>query len=378
MENLKNNPRQNIFQRNLKKTIVVILIFTIFGTAIIWEKILQYYHRPSQSGPVRYINLREFSPRSVTWVKPPKEANLGNTVFAIRADDNGFIIPSKVHEHPDRTIVCLGSSTTECCNMEEDKRWPYLAGRLLERDTGLKVNSYNAGVSSNNTFNSIEILMNKVLPLRPQVVLILHNINDLTTLLYDKTYWSKNPITGPIIQVDTSWENNLVKTWWQSWETFFPNLYRKVTRFLKKSKQKNTSVITAKQKLEVDKALLLAEFGANLETFIQICRIRNIIPVLMTQANRFTQTPEPFLREAFIETERTRGVSYEMFKDLYDSFNNHIREVAAANNVVLIDLAASIPQHQDYIYDAVHLTPDGCQKIAELVKEKVEPLLMGN
>ena len=76
----------------------------------------------------------------------------------------------------------------------------------------------------------------------------------------------------------------------------------------------------------------------------------------MTQANRFTQTPEPFLREGFIETERTRGVSYEMFKDLYDSFNNHIREVAAANNVVLIDLAASIPQHQDYIYDAVHLT----------------------
>lgn len=378
MINFNNNPCQNIFQRNLKKTIVLIVIFTIFGTALIWDKILQYYSRPTQSGPVRYINLREFSPWSLTWVKSPKEANLGNTVFAIRADDNGFIIPSKVHEHPDRTIVCLGSSTTECCNMEEDKRWPYLAGRLLERDTGLKVNSYNAGVSSNNTFNSIEILMNKVLPLRPQVVLILHNINDLTTLLYDKTYWSKNPITGPIIQVETSWENNLVKTWWQSWETFFPNLYRKVTRFLKKSKQQNTSVITAKQKLEVDKSLLLAEFGANLETFIQICRIRNIIPVLMTQANRFTQTPEPFLREAFIETERTRGVSYEMFKDLYDSFNNHIREVAAAKNVVLIDLAANIPQHQDYLYDAVHLTAFGCQKIAELVKEKVGPLLVGN
>ena len=65
---------------------------------------------------------------------------------------------------------------------------------------------------------------------------------------------------------------------------------------------------------------------------------------MITQANRFTQNSGTVLKGSFLETERTRGVSYEMFKDLYDSFNNHIREVAAANNVVLIDLAANIPR----------------------------------
>jgi lysophospholipase L1-like esterase len=374
----ENNLRQNIFQKNPKKTIFLIFIVTIVGSALIWEKILQRYGKPHQPGLVRYINLREHPPGLVSWITPPKDAALENRGSLFRSDDNGFIIPSKVHEHPDRTIVCLGSSTTECFYVEEDKRWPYLAGRLLEKETGLKVNAYNAGMSSNNTLNSIDILINKVLPLKPQVVLMLHNLNDLTTLLYDKTYWSSNSKLRPIIQIDDSLGKNLTKTWRQIWETAFPRLYAKLNRFLDKRKQPKPSLGGETEKVEVDKAQLVAEFRANLETFIQICRIRNILPVLMTQANRFTQNPEPFLREAFIATERTRGVSYEMFKDLYDSFNNHIREVAAANNVVLIDLAASIPQHQDYIYDAVHLTPDGCQKIAEVVKEKVEPLLVGN
>ena len=305
LENPKSHLRQNMFKRNPKITIFLLFIVTIFCSAIIWEKFLQYYSRPHQSGPVRHINLREHPPGLLNWVKSPKDAKFENRESLFRIDDKGFIIPSKVHENPDRTIACLGSSTTECFYVNEEKRWPYLAGRLLEKDTGLKINAYNAAMSWNNTLNSIDILINKVLPLRPQVVLMLHNINDLTTLLYDKTYWSNNPINGPIVCVDTSLGETLIKTWKQIWETAFPYLYRKVTRFLNKSQQQKASPITAQQKLDVDKAHLLSEFGANLETFIQICRIRNIIPVLMTQANRFTHNPEPFLREAFIETERT-------------------------------------------------------------------------
>ena len=96
----------------------------------------------------------------MNWVKPTEEAlkisdKLENREYILRIDDNGFIVPSKVHEYPDRTIVFLGGSTTECFYVDEEKRWPYLAGRLLENDTGLKVNAYNAGMSAINSFNSI-------------------------------------------------------------------------------------------------------------------------------------------------------------------------------------------------------------------------------
>ena len=54
-------------------------------------------------------------------------------------------MPSKVHDHPDLTLAFLGGSTTECIYVDENNRFPYLAGRLIEEQTGLKVNSYNAG-----------------------------------------------------------------------------------------------------------------------------------------------------------------------------------------------------------------------------------------
>ena len=282
-------------------------------------------------------------------------------------------MPSRVHEHPDRTIAFLGGSTTECCNMEEEERFPYLAGRLLERDTGLKVNAYNAGVSSNNTLNSIDILINKVLPVRPQVVIMMHNINDLITLLYDKTYWSNNPIKGPILEMDNSLGNNLKNTWRQLAETAFPYLYPAI--FPPKKKKEPRPSGTSK-KLVVDKDQLLYDFGANLNLFIQVCRVRNITPVLMTQANQFIQPLEPKFMKAFIDMERTCGVSYEMFKELYDLFNDHIRKVAVANNVLLVDLAAVIPQQQDYFYDVVHFTAHGSKKVAEAINEKVKPLLI--
>ena len=107
-------------------------------------------------------------------------------------------MPSKIHDHPDLTIAFLGGSTTECIYVDEDNRFPYLAGRLLERQTHLKVNSYNAGRSGNNTLHCLNILLNKVVNLKPDIVVLMENINDLAILMYEKTYWNTNPSRSPI------------------------------------------------------------------------------------------------------------------------------------------------------------------------------------
>ena len=53
--------------------------------------------------------------------------------YVLRVDRQGFIMPAKIHDHPDLTIAFLGGSTTECTYVDEDQRFPYLVGRLLER-----------------------------------------------------------------------------------------------------------------------------------------------------------------------------------------------------------------------------------------------------
>ena len=148
------------------------------------------------AGIQRYIKLREFNPlyRDVLVPEPGGLADSPTAwpskSFVVRVDRQGFIMPAKIHDHPDLTIAFLGGSTTECVYVEEDNRFPYLTGRLLERQTHLKVNSYNAGRSGNNTLHSINVLMNKVVNLKPDIVVLMENINDLAILMYDKTYWN--------------------------------------------------------------------------------------------------------------------------------------------------------------------------------------------
>jgi len=55
-----------------------------------------------------------------------------------------------------------------------------------------------SGVGGNNSLHSIDILVNKVIPIKPDIVVMMHNINDLVTLIYDQTYWGKNPTRKPI------------------------------------------------------------------------------------------------------------------------------------------------------------------------------------
>ena len=37
------------------------------------------------------------------------------------------------------------------------------------------------------------------MPLQPDVVVMMHNINDLMALIYDRTYWSHNPSRAAIV-----------------------------------------------------------------------------------------------------------------------------------------------------------------------------------
>ena len=76
--------------------------------------------------------------------------------------------------------------------------FPIWRGACSKRQTDLKVNSYNAGRSGNNTLHSLNILLNKVVNLKPDIVVLMENINDLAILMYEKTYWNTNPSRSPI------------------------------------------------------------------------------------------------------------------------------------------------------------------------------------
>jgi lysophospholipase L1-like esterase len=130
------------------------------------------------------------------------------------------------------------------------------------------------------------------------------------------------------------------------------------------------------RKIQVDKHVLASEFSMNLQTFIDISRARKITPALMTMANRVKDHPDPFiLLLAHNTVETGSGLNYLEFKGLFDLFNQTIREVAAANSVLVIDLDRKVPKEKELMYDFVHLNDAGSKYVSDIIAAQLYPVV---
>ncbi len=393
-ENMADAAQENInkgwFEANPKKTIVLILVIFLVAATLITEKVLAYINHSQKMvlfTERRYINLREYQPFLDVVDIPPDKAlreadGLEKKPYRVRTDANGFILPYQQYAKPDLKVIFLGASTTACIYVDEDSRFPSLVGELLTQQTGKKVTSINSGVGGNNSLHSLDILLNKLIPLKPDAVVLLHNINDLVALIYDKTYWSKNPTRQPIIDYKLYKDLTGMKAISTlARDTYIPNLhvaFRSLSKklFGKKVKDPDDEFAYIRgKKLVFDGAQILDEFKMNLQTFINICRARRITPVLLTQFNRYRADPDPKIKEAMAGFEKDSQISARQFKEIYDRFNEAVRQVGQDNGVLVIDLARLIPQESQYMYDVVHLNTAGSKLAARLISEKLQPLV---
>jgi hypothetical protein len=371
------------FERNPKITLIGLLLIIIIIITFVTEKILTYRNDClvyNYALPNRAIRLREFKPLMSDCSFPPPNNfdTLINKKYKLRIDKNGFIIPSERYLHPDISLVFLGGSTTVCHYLDEDLRFPYLTGNLLENKLGIKINSYNAGRSGNNSLHSIDILLNKILPMNPQIVVMMHNINDVTTLVYENTYWNHNASKSVIIDMNNEITVNYLRI---MRDKLIPNIATQIRLISNKIKNKFTTgpvngdefAHIRGKPITINKAESIEQFEMNLTIFINICRARKIVPILMTMPSRMKENPDKLIISIF-ETDKIR-FSYEKFKELIDAFNDSIRKKAKENHILFIDLAKAIPQEAEYMYDTVHYTENGSKQVAHQVSDHLEPII---
>jgi lysophospholipase L1-like esterase len=381
--------RKNWLERNPKKVIGALVLLVIGGLAVGTEILLARKNHGliNPTGIQRYIKLREFNPLYRDVLAPSQEVmqksdGLVQKPYMLRVDRQGFIMPAKIHDHPDLTIAFLGGSTTECVYVDEANRFPYLVGRLLECQTRLKVNSYNAGRSGNNTLHCLNVLLNKVVNLRPDVVVLMENINDLAILMYDKTYWNNHPSRSPLIEKPPTFKTvgkDLEQTFHLVRDLTFPNLSRELKKwspFGRPEKGDEFHRVRGK-KITIDHDMLVREFSLNLQTFINICRAREITPVLMTQASRLTESPDPLIQKMMQSLEVSQGITYADFKGAFDRLNQAIRDAGARNQVLVIDLAREIPPVKENICDVAHFNDQGSKLVAARIAAALTPIIAG-
>jgi len=371
--------------KNINKYFPLISITLIFVISLfISEMILMIcYEKNNKKQITRQINLREHNLNSINYHNIPNKelrfiSNIENKTYRIEIDSSGFIFPSQVHKSPDTKIIFYGGSTTECLYVDEKERFPYLVGLQLS-SFGEKVNAYNGGVSGNHSLHSINRLLNDGITHNPNIVVMKHNINDLITLIYYNSYWNSGK-KRLLITKEIKQQNYKHATLKNFIHRIIPNLYYRLY-LLKKRLFKNklfegdfADINT--EKISFNPKALKSQFSKNLKMFIEICKINNIVPVLMTQANRFLPTPDKKVLEKFETNRFMNKVSYTDFKSMIDIFNHEIRQVSEASGVMCIDLDSIVPKDSLYLYDLVHYNKKGSRFISEVISDSLKKVTL--
>ncbi|MEM7204016.1 MAG: SGNH/GDSL hydrolase family protein [Planctomycetota bacterium] len=363
------------FHRHRFATLAVVVL-TLLSSLLFGLEALLAWRAPEPAQPThRAIRLREHKPRldldipmPDQLLRDPDSLAQGSVHLAIDAD--GFIEPSKVHEEADFTVVFLGGSTTECLWVQEDNRFPFVAGRLLEESGAWeKVNSYNAGRSANHSLHSIAALLGKVLPLEPDVCVMMHNCNDLMVLLLGQTYWSTQIAFRNMIEARRYRESVRSRA-----SDLIRQLFPHILELFSPVQVADELAPLRGREITPDPEFIERNFRRSQVTFVNLCRTWGIRPVLMTQANRITEQLDPQFERLAQTVRHDFGQTYERYYQLYHRMNEIVREVGRELDVPVVDLAAAIPQTKEFVYDPYHLNDAGSRRAAELIAEALRQL----
>ena len=376
---------------------ILIVIFVSIATLKIADVSFGFFQSQSSSsslakGTDRSIVLRELNPNQYASIRPNNNymkdvENLEQIDYEINIDKDGFIkTGNQVESNPDIKILFLGGSTTETLYVPEMNRFPSVVERSLRSKLTQTINVFNGGVSGNNSMHSIFALLAKGIPLEPNYVVLMHNINDFALLSKTESYWiaprSRAVLVknndGKFSTIEDSSRNiffNLIKT---AKNMLAPNLYTylRPRLFADITLHRDEFAGFTKNYIDLDLDLMESRFRSSITSFVNISRAWNIKPILMTQGNRIDHNLEYF-QKWVVRYQRGEMTARE-FSDLYARMNQITREVAIQENVTLIDLDSQIPKTNEFLYDTIHLNQAGSILMGELVSKKLAEVIQSH
>lgn len=365
------------------KTLLVIVISALLSLKIA-DFCLGFRNNSDQlTSGQRHIVLREHDPNQNINTMPNNAYmvtadGLVQREYKVSTDQNGFIkngnTPSLSASNT--LIVFMGGSTTEAIFVDERNRFPSVVEQNLRDTFSPSVAVINAGVSGNNSFHSLLNLQAKVINLKPDFVVLMHNMNDFALLSKTGSYWVGPESRLVVIDPKRRKEFSSVDIFRQIKNLLFPNIYDYVKpRLFPQIVFGDEFSAYRGVDLTLYKHEINTMFESSLKSFIAVSREWGIKPILMTQFNRVN------LEDAMFRDFVTRSNFPHEGKDyveIYENLNQIIRNVAKDMAVHLIDLDKKVPKSREYIYDIVHLNDNGSKFVGNIITEELKFLLKEN
>ena len=270
-------------------------------------------------------------------------------------------------------ILALGGSTTREVKLAEADRYPRLLQDRLRRDyasNGIEV--FNAGM---DWFTAKHSLINYVTNLRdwrPDVAILMHGGNDLCRSFSDPA-----AAVGPYNRLWSHFYGPSING--ANPPTFERNLFVHAAPYwFSDLKGLNLS----ERDVPLDRFVSLPDFRRNLTYLVHYLKSDGVQVVLLTEPSLYKASmtaqeravlwlgrdlckePAGFLRYTY-PSPLSMGAAMA-------AFNAATKEIAASEQVTLIDVAAGVAKTLDNFADDVHYRQAGAHRVADLVAEGFE------
>ena len=342
-------------------TLIVTLLVCLFLAEVGFRL---FWHNPYAGEETQHVlPLRRHHPK-MDLITDRSAISKNPPVVRFRTDERSYIIPSRRFGTPDKTIVFFGGSTVECLGVQENLRFHHLVSINLEQ-RGLKVNALNIGHYGNTVHDALNLLLNHVVLDEPDVAILMHTTNDIGVLRFDLSY---NTRMGFFVRF-----RNL-RRWYLDFLASHSSLVgfylywrdhgMKITTFDLAQDRWHESRLnqwTESARFQAMNEVRKNQYRRRLESFIDLCRNFNIIPVLMTEPRvSFAAETTPPWAKASEQSE----------------FNQIVRDVCFMKHAILIDLEEYIEKDiekysvpKEYFLDEIHVADKGSEVYAGQIAE---------
>jgi len=248
-------------------------------------------------------------------------------------------------------IVCLGGSTTYCSAATTDSHtYPGRLEQFLRRryaGAPFKIEVINAGHSAYTSLESLVLFETRMLDFSPDVAIFHNAVNDLWEATQFRGFASDYSIErrtfGPMRAKVWEYSPLLTILFRRATTPFNPYAPNKMVGLMSMIHHP-INPLPNDRAVWAERARLSADvLERNIRSFIAVARGNGVIPVLSTMSC---------------------GSKGSLFYEGIRVCNERIRRLAAAESVVLVDFASSMPWNSRIFYDDCHIRdrPEGLER----------------
>jgi len=261
-------------------------------------------------------------------------------------------------------IVCFGGSTTE--NLVDGLHYPLQLQTLLRQRLGRDdIEVINLGNSAYATPHSIILLELNVIHWQPDLLILSHNINDLTAAYFPgfRSDYA-NKYTNEFFLPDHEERVTPLNVLFQHSQLYWFLLGRwngmKMAAYPREPLQRRSQGNQPPPEAQ-------AVFEENLRTFATLARAHGI-PVLFASQARTPSEEFFLLHYAYKPASYKHAIVFPLHEELlaqHQSFNRSLEKVAGETDAWFLDNAQRVGEDEVYFADMVHYTKAGLMRLAQ-------------